>query len=258
MSLNYFFDTTKGKTVGMKIGAVDIDADDLKTSTISTDDMKTSSLQTTSLILGNVYMTAPTGNTGDVITITSPGIASFQSIPPPPPTERGNETLTQCVVTESIIFPNGMIERDLYSLGSPVNTLLLRNGSRVSCSFSGAISSAGVGSWVLTLRLYICNISVDYPITIPATPITASQFRAKIDLIIRTSGVSGTTYMIGESEFFTDGGTYVRDITQIGFGGIDTTATTNHLKATGQFNGSPTGLSLNNRGGEIVLHNTVE
>lgn len=253
MSLNYFFDTEKGKAIGFRIGALDIDTDELKTDTMTSNNIITNTMK-----IGEVDIEAYSGNNGDVMTIIEPGFASFQPIPPIPPTERGNETLYQCVSTTSIIFPNGMIETDFFNLGRAVDTSLLRDGSKITCYFTGAVSAGGVGTWNLTLRLYICNISVDYVITLPASVIIASQFRAKIELTIRTAGVTGSTYMIGEAEYTTDAGVYKRDLQQIGFGGIDTTSTANFLRATGQFNGSPTGLSVNIRGGEIVLHNVID
>ena len=251
MSLNYFFDTQRGKDIQMRIGALEMETDSFKSNTIETELLK----------LGNINMEGFEGLEGSVMTCDGMGNASFQLLPPPPPPppgNRGNETLVQCVETTSIIFPNGMVETDFFSLGSPVDTALLKDGSKLICSFSGALSSGGVGAWELTLRLYVCNIAVGYVVTLPIASFVGEQFRAKIEVTIRTAGATGSTYAIGDAEFTTGGGNYVKDIQQIGFGTIDTTSTLYNLKATGQFNASPTGLSINNRGGEIVLHNTIE
>jgi len=174
-----------------------------------------------------------------------------------PPIVLGNRTLHQEVVTTGLNFPLANVETVVMTTGAPIQTSLLDAGVKIVAYVSGVVSTAGAGTWVLSLRLKFCNLTATLPVLIPNLATTSQGIRAKIEVTIRTNGITGTTYCAGDFGFNTDSGLYATGNDQIGFPGIDTTSTTNNLEVTAQFNGSPAGLSFFLRGGEIVIHNVV-
>ena len=154
--------------------------------------------------------------------------------------------------TISIIFPNGMIETPLMTYG-PLDGTLLKAASMISSCLTGAISVPAIGPWTLTLRLKLFDQILTYPITFPNSAITAQQFKMTIDTTFRTVGVTADAYSVATIEYNNDAGQYVKNLYEIGFPTINTTVNTYDLQITGQFSGSPLGLSINARGGFFKL-----
>ena len=166
---------------------------------------------------------------------------------------RRDITLHVKIDTTSIIFPNGIIETPLMVYGQ-LNGSLLKPGSIISSSLTGAFNVPAIGPWTLTLRKKMFDTILSYPITFPNSAVIAQQFKMTIDTTFRTVGPTASAYCVCSFEYNDDSGQYVKNIFEIGFPTINTTINLYDLQITGQFNGSPIGLSINCRGGFFKLY----
>lgn len=151
----------------------------------------------------------------------------------------------------SLINPTANIETVIMGNVSPFPINLVSQGSVIRVNLSGAISISSPGPWVLTLRLKLFDTVIPMVINLQDINIVSLPYRADFVMTVRTAGAVGTAYCIGSFEYMN--GTSQRYIYELGFSTIDFTSTSLNLAVSAQFDGSPAGLSLFTRAGDVTI-----
>jgi hypothetical protein len=106
----------------------------------------------------------------------------------------------------------------------PIQGLLSKDILNINVTGACSMPAGNGTEWRFTL--YICNISITITILPPAGEVNLKQFSLDVKLIIRTSGINGTSYCISKFEYERDDGSYITLPIQ-SFQNINTTSVSN-------------------------------